>query len=128
MKRQSTLITVWTVCAITWWPGLFGRIVDPLTVHQWELFWLIGLMPVIAFIVWRNDSDIFPCPLNKNYQLDRKVLTACVDPGGFVSENSGHVVVIYDERNPAYKQTVRRYYHIYRDSQCAEIAYNPADV
>jgi len=53
--------------------------------------------------VWRNDTDIFPCSLNKNYQLVRNVLAACVDVDGFVSENNGHVVVIYDERNPAFQ-------------------------
>jgi len=52
---------------------------------------------------WTNDYDINPCPLNRNYQLVRNVLAAGVKPDGKVSANNGHVVLIYDERNPAFQ-------------------------
>ena len=52
---------------------------------------------------WKNDSDINPCPLNKNYQLVRNVLAAGVKPDGTVSINYGHAVLIYDQRNPAFQ-------------------------
>lgn len=53
---------------------------------------------------WKNDSDSNPCPLNKNYQLVRNILAAGVKPDGTVSVNNGHVILIYDERNPAFQQ------------------------
>jgi hypothetical protein len=52
---------------------------------------------------WQNDADLAPCPLHRNYQLVRNVLAACVRPNGAVSTQGGHVVVIYDERNPAFQ-------------------------
>ena len=41
------------------------------------------------------------CPLQGTYQLARNVLAACVQPDGTVDANSGHALVIYDDRNPA---------------------------
>lgn len=52
---------------------------------------------------WKNDRDFNPCPLNKNYQLVRNLLAVGVKPNGTVSVNNGHVVLIYDERNPAFQ-------------------------
>ena len=52
---------------------------------------------------WKSDSDLNPCPLNKNYQLVRNVLAAGVKSDGTVSLNNGHAVLIYDERNPAFQ-------------------------
>ena len=52
---------------------------------------------------WKTDSDFNPCPLYKNYQLVRNILAAGVKPSGNVSSSSGHVVLIYDERNPAFQ-------------------------
>ncbi len=43
-----------------------------------------------------------PCPLNKNYQLVRNILAVGVKPGGSVSLTDGHVILIYDRRNPAF--------------------------
>ena len=54
--------------------------------------------------VWQNDADLVPCPINKNYQLVRNILAACVRSDGSVSPEYGHVVLIYDERNPAFQQ------------------------
>jgi hypothetical protein len=53
---------------------------------------------------WKNDSDLYPCPLNKNYQLVRNILAVGVKPDGTVSVNNGHAILIYDERNPAFRQ------------------------
>ncbi len=52
---------------------------------------------------WKNDSDLNPCPLNKNYQLVRNILAVGVKPDGSVSLNDGHAVLIYDERNPTFQ-------------------------
>lgn len=52
---------------------------------------------------WKNDIDLNPCPLNKNYQLVRNVLAAVVKSDRTVSVNNGHAVLIYDERNPAFQ-------------------------
>lgn len=52
----------------------------------------------------KNDSDYNPCPLNKNYQLVRNILAVGIKPDGTASVNNGHVILIYDERNPAFQQ------------------------
>lgn len=52
---------------------------------------------------WHNDKDFLPCPLNKNYQLVRNILAIGVKPDGTVSTNDGHVLLIYDERNPGFQ-------------------------
>lgn len=53
---------------------------------------------------WENESDLNPCPLNKNYQLVRNILAIGVKPDGTVSLNDGHVILIYDERSPAFQE------------------------
>ena len=53
---------------------------------------------------WVNDSDSSPCPLNKNYQLVRNILAVGVKEDGTTSPNNGHVILLYDERNPAYQE------------------------
>ena len=55
------------------------------------------------FFNWENDRDLNPCPLNKNYQLVRNIQAAGVKPDGKASSLNGHVVMIYDERNPAFQ-------------------------
>ena len=52
---------------------------------------------------WKRTVDFVPCPVYKNYQLVRNVLAACVDSKRNVADESGHVVVIFDERNPAFQ-------------------------
>jgi len=52
---------------------------------------------------WKTDKDLSLCPLFHNYQIVRNVLAACVKPDGKVSLKNGHSVIIYDERNPAFK-------------------------
>jgi hypothetical protein len=58
---------------------------------------------VPGLFIWRDDIDHKPCPLAKNYQLVRNLLAACVRPGGSSSHKRGHVLMIYDERNPAFQ-------------------------
>jgi hypothetical protein len=53
---------------------------------------------------WKNDIDLNPCPLKKNYQLIRNILAVGVKPDRTVSINDGHVILIYDERNPAFQK------------------------
>jgi hypothetical protein len=58
---------------------------------------------VPSLFKWKNDSDSKSCPLNKNYQLVRNILAVGVKPDGTASPNNGHVILIYDERNPAFQ-------------------------
>ena len=51
---------------------------------------------------WPNEMSSTACPLYKTYQLVRNVLAVAVTPGGAVSAHSGHAILIYDERNPAF--------------------------
>jgi len=51
---------------------------------------------------WRDNIDLDPCPVCKNYQLIRNVLSICVSRDFTLSLDNGHVVLIYDERNPAF--------------------------
>jgi hypothetical protein len=53
---------------------------------------------------WGTATDISPCPLYRNYQLVRNVLAACVRSDGIVSPSNGHVVLVYDGRNPAFQE------------------------
>ena len=59
---------------------------------------------VPSLFKWQSDSDLFPCPLNKNYQLVRNILATSINADGAVSIDDGHVILIYDERNPAFQK------------------------
>lgn len=50
---------------------------------------------------WPNDRDLQPCPLSEVYQLARNALAATVTELG-IDPSSGHVLIIYDARNPEY--------------------------
>ena len=50
---------------------------------------------------WAADHDLRPCPFSEVYQLARNALAATVTASGF-DQNSGHVLVVYDARNPEY--------------------------
>lgn len=54
------------------------------------------------FLTWYGDSDCRPCPLAQSYQLVRNLLAANLDEKGSLSSPEGHVLVIYDDRNPAF--------------------------
>jgi hypothetical protein len=50
---------------------------------------------------WAANVDHKKCPLKNTYQIVRNVLAACVTHGHRFDENSGHALIIYDQRNPA---------------------------
>ena len=50
---------------------------------------------------WAADRDLRPCPFSEVYQLARNALAATVTECGF-DPNSGHVLVVYDARNPEF--------------------------
>jgi len=54
-----------------------------------------------AVLDWNPDTDHSPCPLASTYQLVRNVLAATVRQDR-VETASGHALIIYDERNPAF--------------------------
>jgi hypothetical protein len=52
---------------------------------------------------WPADRDHDPCPFGAVYQLARNALAAVVTPDGDVVPDRGHVLVLYDARNPAFQ-------------------------
>ncbi len=50
---------------------------------------------------WAADRDLQPCPLSDVYQLARNALAATVTERG-IAPDSGHVLIIYDARNPEF--------------------------
>jgi hypothetical protein len=52
---------------------------------------------------WASDIDHIPCPLASTYQLARNILAVSVDSTGTHCDGQGHVVLVYDERNPAFQ-------------------------
>ncbi|MGA7106008.1 MAG: hypothetical protein WBX49_11760 [Candidatus Deferrimicrobiaceae bacterium] len=52
---------------------------------------------------WTSDADLMPCPLRANYQLVRNLLAVSV-PSDVMPSGSGHVVLVYDERNLAFQE------------------------
>ncbi len=51
-----------------------------------------------------SDSDQAPCPIRFPYQLVRTVLAACVRADGTVETEGTSVVLLVDERNPAFQR------------------------
>jgi hypothetical protein len=51
---------------------------------------------------WPADANLAPCPLRANYQLVRNLLAVSV-PSDAMPAGAGHVVLVYDERNPAFR-------------------------
>lgn len=64
---------------------------------------------VPALFGFDADADIAPCPLNSSYQLARNVLAIGVREDGSVSPMNGHVILLYDERNPAFMHDGKAY-------------------
>lgn len=52
---------------------------------------------------WPADADLAPCPLRASYQLVRNLLAVSV-PSDTMPTGAGHVVLVYDERNPAFQK------------------------
>lgn len=51
---------------------------------------------------WPADRDHVPCPFGPLYQLARNALAATVRAEGGLNPRAGHVLVLYDRRNPAF--------------------------
>jgi hypothetical protein len=51
---------------------------------------------------WSGDTDLRPCPLAGTYQLVRNLLAACVNADDTLEVDRAHVIVVYDNRNPAF--------------------------
>ncbi len=51
---------------------------------------------------WTADADAHPCPLARTYQLVRNLLAISVEHDGSLNTDNAHVLVIYDNRNPAF--------------------------
>ena len=60
---------------------------------------------------WAANRDLRPCPFSEVYQLARNALAATVTAGG-LDLGAGHVLVVYDARNPEYASggTAQRQY------------------
>ena len=54
-----------------------------------------------SLFTWDSDRDMSPCPLYGVYQLARNALAATVTADG-IDPASGHVLVVYDSRNPEF--------------------------
>ncbi|MDO9088130.1 MAG: hypothetical protein Q7U53_18125 [Anaerolineaceae bacterium] len=67
---------------------------------------------------WKNDEDLSPCPLYRNYQLVRNLIAIGVQPDGSVSLDNGHAVLIYDQRNPAFQEHGKGY-QAYQETRSA---------
>lgn len=52
---------------------------------------------------WPADRDHEPCPFDAVYQLARNALAAALTPAGKLDKTGGHVLVVYDDRNPAFQ-------------------------
>ena len=52
---------------------------------------------------WPADRDHEPCPFGGVYQLARNALAAAVTPEGALEDFGGHVLVVYDARNPEFQ-------------------------
>ena len=53
---------------------------------------------------WAADRDHVPCPFGDAYQLARNALAAAFTPDGALDSASGHVLVVYDARNPQFQE------------------------
>jgi hypothetical protein len=55
------------------------------------------------FPSWAANVDHDPCPLRVPYQLVRNVLAACLRSDGRLDRAAGHALLLYDNRNPAFR-------------------------
>ena len=56
---------------------------------------------------WPDDRDHEPCPFGETYQLARNALAATLTPDGRLGPGRGHVLVVYDARNPGFRGEAR---------------------
>ena len=52
---------------------------------------------------WQSQRDQVPCPFDDTYQLARSALAATLAPEGKLNPTRGHVLAIYDNRNPDFQ-------------------------
>lgn len=52
---------------------------------------------------WPSHRDQVPCPFDATYQLARSALAATLAPEGKLNPTGGHVLAIYDDRNPDFQ-------------------------
>ena len=52
---------------------------------------------------WSPDRDHEPCPFGATYQLARNSLAATITVEGDIKPSTGHVLIVYDARNPAFR-------------------------
>jgi hypothetical protein len=53
---------------------------------------------------WGSNANHSPCPLHNTFQLVRRIFAASAGPDGKLSSKQGHAILIYDERNPAFRK------------------------
>ena len=53
---------------------------------------------------WGGNVNHSPCPLQNNFQLVRRIFSASVGPDGKLSPKRGHAILLYDDRNPAFRK------------------------
>ena len=51
---------------------------------------------------WPADRNHAPCPFAGVYQLARNALAATLSPAGELDSESGHMLLVYDDRNPEF--------------------------
>lgn len=51
---------------------------------------------------WKSEQDLSQCPLRSTYQLTRNAIASVLDDEGNRDATSGHMLFVYDDRNPAY--------------------------
>ena len=54
-----------------------------------------------ALLGWSAEKEQRPCQLASTYQLVRNILAVCVGADGRLNHLAGHVLTVYDKRNPA---------------------------
>ena len=52
---------------------------------------------------WPSNRDHVPCPFESTYQVARNALAATLTPEGELNPTGGHVLNVYDNRNPAFQ-------------------------
>ena len=65
-----------------------------LGIRYWEL--------IPELFEWPAGRDQRPCPFGETYQIGRNALAATLGEDGRVDPTRGHVLLVYDERNPEF--------------------------
>lgn len=68
--------------------------------EQGMLYW----NHIPQYFRWPADQDHDACPFGRTYQLVRNALAVALLPDGAPNPAIGHVLVVYDERNPEFQE------------------------